>query len=206
MSLYDDLGVPKDADPAAIKRAHREKVRKLHPDNAETGNRNEFEAVQRAYIVLSSPKKRARYDETGDFEDAPENPIAELTNIIMGGFDEAMTELQHVFEHRDVILRTRHFINVRKARIEASVAGARETVKHLDQVLDRVIFNSDGFDPIGNALRDRRQQIERNISFDEETMAKIDSALIYLDHYGFKFEEEAPARQTYTMFYLDPAS
>ena len=62
---YAALGVPKDADAAAIKKAYRKLARELHPDknpgNAEAEAR--FKEVSEAYDVLSDPKRRGEYDE-----------------------------------------------------------------------------------------------------------------------------------------------
>src|SRR3712207_9568812 len=62
---YAALGVPKDADAAAIKKAYRKLARDLHPDknpgNADAEAR--FKEVSEAYDVLSDPKRRAEYDE-----------------------------------------------------------------------------------------------------------------------------------------------
>jgi molecular chaperone DnaJ len=62
---YAALGVAKDAEAPAIKKAYRKLARDLHPDknpgNAESEAR--FKEVSEAYDVLSDPKKRAEYDE-----------------------------------------------------------------------------------------------------------------------------------------------
>ena len=62
---YAALGVAKDADAAAIKKAYRKLARDLHPDknpnNAEAEER--FKEVSEAYDVLSDEKRRAEYDE-----------------------------------------------------------------------------------------------------------------------------------------------
>src|SRR5579859_4629875 len=62
---YKALGVTKDADANAIKKAYRKLARDLHPDknpgNAEAEAR--FKDVSEAYDVLSDAKKRAEYDE-----------------------------------------------------------------------------------------------------------------------------------------------
>jgi molecular chaperone DnaJ len=62
---YKALGVPKDADQSAIKRAYRKLARQYHPDanknNAEAEAR--FKEVSEAYAVLSDEKRRKEYDE-----------------------------------------------------------------------------------------------------------------------------------------------
>src|SRR5688500_7302370 len=62
---YAALGVPKDADAAAIKKAYRQLARDLHPDK-NPGNSDaeaRFKEVSEAYDVLSDTKRRGEYDE-----------------------------------------------------------------------------------------------------------------------------------------------
>ena len=65
--LYDLLGVARDADADAIKKAYRRLARQLHPDvNPDPETQEKFKEVSRAYEVLSDPQKRAAYDRGGD--------------------------------------------------------------------------------------------------------------------------------------------
>lgn len=65
--LYDLLGVSRDADADAIKKAYRKLARQLHPDvNPDPDTEERFKEVSRAYEVLSDPQKRAAYDRGGD--------------------------------------------------------------------------------------------------------------------------------------------
>lgn len=62
---YKILGVDKDADQAAIKRAYRRLALKYHPDVHKTQHGPaRFLQIQEAYAVLSDPARRRRYDRT----------------------------------------------------------------------------------------------------------------------------------------------
>jgi molecular chaperone DnaJ len=63
-SLYESLGVSKNASQDEIKKAYRKLVREVHPDT-NPGNEERFKEVQSAYDVLSDPDKRKRYDTMG---------------------------------------------------------------------------------------------------------------------------------------------
>ncbi|MBQ9701206.1 MAG: molecular chaperone DnaJ [Lachnospiraceae bacterium] len=64
---YEVLGVEKNADDAAIKKAYRQLAKKYHPDtnpgNAEAEAK--FKEASEAYAVLSDAEKRRQYDQFG---------------------------------------------------------------------------------------------------------------------------------------------
>ena len=64
---YEILGVPRDADQAAVKSAFRKLAMKLHPDQNPgcKVSEDKFKEIGEAYSVLSDPQKRAAYDRYG---------------------------------------------------------------------------------------------------------------------------------------------
>ena len=62
--LYSTLGVKRDSDEAAIKKAYRKLAKELHPDrNRDNPAASEkFAKVTQAYDILTDKDKRARYD------------------------------------------------------------------------------------------------------------------------------------------------
>ena len=64
---YAILGLPRDADEKAIKRAYRKLARQHHPDvnQGDSASEDRFKDISEAYEVLSDPDKRAKYDRFG---------------------------------------------------------------------------------------------------------------------------------------------
>lgn len=64
---YEVLGVDKNADDAALKKAYRALAKKYHPDTNPGDKEAEakFKEASEAYAVLSDPDKRRQYDQFG---------------------------------------------------------------------------------------------------------------------------------------------
>lgn len=81
-TLYEVLGVAPDASSGALRAAHRDRARRLHPDVA-SGDAAAMRALNEAWAVLSDPHRRGAYDRTlrasaaaGGPEEAPDGPEA----------------------------------------------------------------------------------------------------------------------------------
>lgn len=67
--FYGILGVPRNADAAALKKAYRKLAMKWHPDknpNNQEAAQAKFQEISEAYDVLNDPKKREIYDKYGE--------------------------------------------------------------------------------------------------------------------------------------------
>lgn len=87
---YEVLGVPKDADQGAIKKAYRKLAIQYHPDkNPDDKTAEEkFKEAAEAYEILSDDDKRARYDRFGH---------AGVSGQGGGGFSGGMT-MEDIFQ------------------------------------------------------------------------------------------------------------
>ena len=64
---YEVLGVDRNADDAALKKAYRVLAKKYHPDTNPGDKEAEakFKEASEAYAILSDPDKRRQYDQFG---------------------------------------------------------------------------------------------------------------------------------------------
>ncbi len=83
--LYSVLGVPRDAEEDAVKKAFRKLAMKFHPDkNPGKDNESRFKEINHAYEILSDKKRRGLYDEFGEAS-------------LQQGFDEERARLMRQF-------------------------------------------------------------------------------------------------------------
>ena len=87
---YEVLGVSRDADDAALKKAYRVLAKKYHPDTNPDNPEAEakFKEASEAYAVLSDPEKRKQYDQFGH---------AAFENGGAGGFDFNSADMGDIF-------------------------------------------------------------------------------------------------------------
>jgi curved DNA-binding protein CbpA len=60
--FYEALQISPNAEPETIHRVYRLLAQRYHPDNRLTGDNTRFQVVHDAYLTLSDPERRARYD------------------------------------------------------------------------------------------------------------------------------------------------
>lgn len=92
---YEVLGVGKDADDAALKRAYRQVAKKYHPDMnpGDQEAEKKFKEASEAYAVLSDPEKKRQYDQFGHA--AFENGGGGAGGF--GGFDFSGADFSDIF-------------------------------------------------------------------------------------------------------------
>nr|YP_002049063.1 DnaJ protein [Paulinella chromatophora]ACB42853.1 DnaJ protein [Paulinella chromatophora] len=132
---YNLLGISRDADSEAIKKAYRRMARKYHPDiNKEPGAEDRFKEASRAYEVLSDPQTRARYDQFGEAGISgggiPDTGgFADLFESFFGGFGGGTTASQRGFVRKGEDLQLELAVDFN----EAIFGQEREVqVRHLE--------------------------------------------------------------------------
>jgi molecular chaperone DnaJ len=90
--LYNLLGIASTASQEDIKKAFRRKAVELHPDKHDGSKEKEeeFKKVNEAYMVLSDPDKRKKYDQFGVMDDAGGGMPPDINDILKGMFGGGM--------------------------------------------------------------------------------------------------------------------
>jgi curved DNA-binding protein CbpA len=71
---YIVLGIETNADSETIQTVYSKLAQKFHPNNAETGDKTKFDAVNMAFEVLSDPTLRASFDKVKGVDHESGNP------------------------------------------------------------------------------------------------------------------------------------
>lgn len=183
---YSTLGVNKDASKDEIKKAHRKRVSKSHPDKG--GDREEFLAVQRSYEILSNDQQRKRYDETGD--------TTEPVSIQ----ERCMTELARLAIHvvnESADHKTRDLVKLMKETVKATLKMTNEQRESNQRQADK--FNDaakrfkvkKGENPFEVMLTKQAQEFENGVRVCDEKIEMSKMCLDILDgcSYDFKADE-----------------
>jgi len=133
MTHYENLGVPKSADRATIKKAYRKKAQKLHPDR-QGGNVEAFHAVQLAYDVLYDDARRAHYDATG--ADGQPDRQGELMKRLAALFMHFLETADA--DHADLITLMRQALLDGKNKTQQSIRQQEQKIVKLERTKKRL--------------------------------------------------------------------
>jgi curved DNA-binding protein CbpA len=81
-NYYEFLQISPNAEPATIHRVFQFLAVRLHPDNPESGNAEQFILLKQAYDVLSDPVLRAEYDAACEKDVREVEPISATVDFM----------------------------------------------------------------------------------------------------------------------------
>jgi DnaJ-class molecular chaperone len=194
MSLYETLDLSNNPPPdaATIKRAYKRKAKETHPDKG--GTNEQFAKVSRAYLVLSDPVRRQKYDATGDIPevspvDAPLNLLVQFFVTIVSmyangqGADPCTMDLIKVAREqfrKDILEAENHQVKIRR------------TIK-LWQNVEKRFGSKKKVDVLKLLLAGQVPPLEAQLRLMDEQIALRKDALKLLDGYTFAFDAPALA-------------
>jgi hemerythrin-like metal-binding protein len=100
---YEFLQISPNADAETIQRVYRFLAARMHPDNKETGNEENFRLLKAAYDVLSDPFRRTEYDMTRERTQTPPEPLAaavDFMDVMEGELNRRLAVLAVLYHKR----------------------------------------------------------------------------------------------------------
>lgn len=186
MDHYETLGVGKDADPGAIKKAFKRAAREAHPDRG--GDHQQMVAVNRAYQTLSDAKKRADYDATG--EDAKDGILPDemrAMTILWAMLAQAIDQV----ESGDWVGGLRLSLAQNIVTVRTKVTRMENQVARYERQMKQVKRKTEGPNLLVRVWEQRIHDIPLQIEECNEELRIAELALTMLKEYETEFERTA---------------
>ena len=180
---YEALGVSKDAPPEEIKKAHRKKARKHHPDNG--GDPEQFLMVQYAYEVLSDEERRRRYD---NGEPEPQNVIQEAFSYVANMFKALIDNADESLICINIVDKMASLATADREKMKKSVKGWQDKIAFLEQVKGRIKHKGNRPDIMTSVLDQQLRGLGNGISMAEKQIEMLAFALSLIREYSFEPE------------------
>ncbi len=194
-TLYDILGVPKNASKKEIKDAWRNLAKENHPDT-ENGNKEKMSEINNAYAVLSAPEKRARYDATGEEKQKPFfNKFASFVDQVLSGIIERVENV----DTTNIVKEFMTVIDDSFAQLSQHKISAKIKMSKIGKVQNRIKPSTD--QTIVLILEAQISAIKSQISVIEEEMDFMKKCKDLIKSYKYDTDkEEAGARGLLEIF------
>lgn len=183
--LYAELGVARDADSEAIKKAYRTKAKIVHPDK-KGGDSAKFHALQVAYDVLSDAARRASYDQTGRV-DGGGDLNAEILQFIDASLAAACTMPNPGCF--DLVQLTKNQINGKLSELKMARDNAHKQQKKLADLAARFSVKN-GENKIARMLQSRADSFAPQLAQMDRGETVMNAALEELKRYKFKADKQ----------------
>jgi DnaJ domain len=198
LNPYDELVVARDATEADIRKAYRKKAKTTHPDSG--GDPAEWSRVCTSLAVLTDPKKRKTFDDTGRIEeDRPDNDRAAALQIIEMHMGTICNEFIQSSFRPDLDPRRLDVIKVIRGKVVNEIAEAKIGIKGGEKVIEFMRDMAKRFiqaktsaagepDPIGRGLELQIRNAEEQIAGIRANVRQRELVLTILD--GYRFETD----------------
>lgn len=199
--LYAVLGISRDADERAIRKAYRVKAKSAHPDAG--GTDDGFALVKLAADTLSDAERRKRYDETGS-TDAPRDDTLAL---VMQEIAQALDHVCNTATRRNLSVTEidlagdiRHTLSDKLAKIRSGMDTARKERKLIEDMAKRWTRKSAKQDEtikpnmMEALFLDRIRAIDHHLEGQEALLKPVVSAIEMISEYDYRYDQAAPMK------------
>ena len=194
MNPYEVLGVAKDADASAIKRAYRRAAKRAHPDAG--GSTQRFVKLNQAMSVLTNPTRRERFDRTGSVDDdAVDNTLSFAMQLISGALDAVLQQemaKQRIPEQiSDLLSLIRRNLTNQEFKARDEIKMIAEGIKVNERLLGR-FTDKEGIGRMESLLKGRIGQLRVAQSVLENKLVSLPEAVKIVDGHSFRADYERP--------------
>jgi curved DNA-binding protein CbpA len=185
---YKTLGVPRDADGAAIKSAYRSRAKSAHPDSG--GDVEAFARLTTSYELLLDPVRRKIYDDTG--YDPQLTDAKDLEGLLL--LDGLVNEI--ILDERPP--GSFDPVSAMRRKLTDRIVNARFHILELERHRGRIRNHMDRMgkrpesDVLGRMLTARCDAIADAMTKTETEIKVIEQAYSMLEGYSYELEVEMP--------------
>jgi len=196
MSHYETIGVHETAIAEEIKKAYRERSKKLHPD-ANDGDDKGFAKLAKAYEVLSNPERRKKYDDTGI--DTENNEVEQVNSIIAG--------LTLAFLEHAPSVKTESLTDFIKKQAKEQLGNAKSAIAKSEKEIDRaenaknrIVRKELGHNLILSVFENKISEARTNIVRHNEAILLFGKVLEEIESYSYLVDAEEKQNDRYGSF------
>lgn len=191
MNPYKTLDVDQKADQETIKKAYRDASKIHHPD-LHQGDDTKMKELNHAYMILSDPEKRKRYDETGETDQKHQNTPEQKAMAMLGELMAAM-----INQLGDTILRVNvvnvaceHVTNGRE-KCEEDLRMTKNKIKTLKKAQAKTKAK-EGQNVLAGMIQAHIDQLQRNKAVAQEFLETSGRVLEILQNHEYDPDQEKP--------------
>jgi curved DNA-binding protein CbpA len=185
--LYGELGIRADATAAEIDRAYRRRARAVHPDAG--GSAEAFQALSRAYEILSDPERRRLYDETGETREPPRDTVTARAMQHIGELVGSVLDSDVPFEGVDLVAAIRDTLAKQAADVAAAIARLDNQAQRAEAMARR-FRRASGENLIRRTLERRAGEIRRSATRMQKEADAFAKAIEILADYDFDVDSD----------------
>lgn len=189
-TLYEILGIARDATEGQIRKAWKNLVKIYHPDMGSAANRGRFDEVQQAYEILTDQERRSKYDETGVVEAiVPDQQYQRAITIIAGAMQHAIMNNKERLTIVDLVARMRDVIEIDRKKVFQNQELCEQFIKDMDRLIGRFKKTDGGQNVLEDMIRANRAQAEKNRENFPRALEDLSKALEILKGYRFDLDK-----------------
>jgi len=196
MNPYEELNVAKEASGDTIRNIFRCEARKHHPDNG--GEPVKFAKVKAAYDILIDPRRRAKYDETGQVDDGADNRMARAASCLINAFNATVGQVPTSKLYKvDLVAVVKRAIADKVAEHRNNRAKQVKELRTTIALKKRLAKKGDKFQPFIEVEleKHRRKCIGALVEIDK-VVADLHLALDMLGEYEYRYDYEPMTTET----------